>query len=190
MSCGVSALDEASFRWVSGFAEEQSHESIFDGLFGGGADGLGKCASDLFDRAFEEVTDHGFDVAAVVADFGVLGGFDFAERRIGEVGESSGDFGFADAGGSDHDDVLGCDFPGEIGVELSSSPSVADGDGGGAFGVILADDVAVEFGDDFTGREFGWRRDGRFGFDVRGHACRMVGRTGGGVDGRIPGTGL
>ena len=38
-------------------------------------------------------------------------------------------------------------------VELLAPPAIAQGDGDGALGVVLADDVAVEFGDDFARRE-------------------------------------
>ena len=37
--------------------------------------------------------------------------------------------------------------------ELLAAPAVAQRDGDGALGVVLADDVAVEFGDDLAGGE-------------------------------------
>jgi hypothetical protein len=37
--------------------------------------------------------------------------------------------------------------------ELLAAPAVAQGDGDGALGVLLADDEAVEFRDDFAGRK-------------------------------------
>ena len=65
--------------------------------------------------ASTQVADHALDVAAVVTDLGVLGRFDFDERCPGEVGQSTGDLGFADAGRADHDDVLGRDLPPHLG---------------------------------------------------------------------------
>ena len=39
-------------------------------------------------------------------------------------------------------------------VELLPPPAIADGDRDGPLGVVLADDVAVELGDDLAGRQF------------------------------------
>ena len=36
------------------------------------------------------------------------------------------------------------------GVELLPPPAIADGDGDGPLGRVLADDVAIEFGDDLS----------------------------------------
>src|SRR6185312_14916393 len=65
------------------------------------------------------------------------------------------DLGLADAGGADHQDVFRQDLLAQFVVELKSAPPVTQGDSDGALGVVLADDVAVELGDDFAGREVG-----------------------------------
>ena len=59
---------------------------------------------------FDQVADHALDVAAVVADLGVLGRLDLDERGAGELGQPAGDLGLADAGRADHEDVLGRHF--------------------------------------------------------------------------------
>ena len=107
------------------------------------------------DRDLDEVADDLFDVAADIADLGELGGFDLEERRAGELGQPPRDFGLADAGRADHQDVLRQHLFAQAGVELQPAPAVAQGDGDCALGVSLADDVAVEFGDDFAGRKVG-----------------------------------
>ena len=89
-----------------------------------------------------------------VADFGELRRFHLQERRVGELGQAAGDLGLADAGGADHDDVLGHDFFGHFGRELLAAHAIAQRDGDGALGVVLADDVLVEFGDDLARRQF------------------------------------
>ncbi len=104
------------------------------------------------DGVFDQLADHAFDVAAVVADFGVFRGLDFDERRTGERGEPAGDFGFADAGRADHENVLGRDFVAHVAFEPLPPPAVANRDRDGPFGVVLADDVAIELGDDLSGR--------------------------------------
>ena len=53
------------------------------------------------------------DVATDVADLGELGGFDFEEWRLGQLGQAPGDLGLADAGGADHQDVLRQDLLGQ-----------------------------------------------------------------------------
>jgi len=115
-------------------------------------DDFGVFLTDHVYSEVEEVADHGFDIPAVVTDFGIFAGFDFDEGGAGEGGEAAGDFGFTDTGGADHDDVAGGDFAGEIWIDLFAAPAVADGDGDGAFGGVLTDDVVIEGGDDFSGR--------------------------------------
>jgi len=53
-----------------------------------------------------------------VADFRELGSFDLQERRVGQLGEAARDLGFADAGGADHNYVLGDDLFGHFGRKL------------------------------------------------------------------------
>ena len=56
-----------------------------------------------------------------------------------------------------HQDVLGQHFLAQFVVELQPAPAVAQRDGDRALGVVLADDEAVEFGNDFAGGEVGQR---------------------------------
>ena len=63
--------------------------------------------------------------------------------------QTPGDLGLADAGGADQDDVFGRDFVPEVFGHLLPAPAVAQGDGHRAFGLVLADDVLVQFLDDF-----------------------------------------
>ncbi len=130
--------------------EEEVEELVFGGFAGFDLNGSGFFFFEHFDGEFGEVADHGLDIAADVADFGKLGGFDFEEGSLGEFGESSCDLGFTDAGGTDHQDIFGSDLVAEFGADLLSAPTVAECDGNGAFGGILSDDVAVEFADDLA----------------------------------------
>jgi hypothetical protein len=84
------------------------------------------------------------------ADLGELGGLDFQEGRVGELGEAAGDFGLADAGRADHQDVLRQHFLAQLVVELQPPPAVPERDGDRALGVLLADDIAVELGHDLA----------------------------------------
>ena len=106
------------------------------------------------DGDLDQVANHGFDVASHVADFGELRSFHFQKWRVGELGQPARDFRFAHAGGADHDDVFGNDFFRQVGRELLAAHAIAQSDGDGALGVLLADDMLVQFGDDFTRSQF------------------------------------
>ncbi len=99
----------------------------------------------------EQVADDLIDVAADIADLGKFGGLDLDEGSAGELGQAAGDLGLADAGRADHQDVLGQHLLAHLAVELLAAPAVAKRDGHRALGVALADDVAVELGDDLAG---------------------------------------
>ena len=103
------------------------------------------------DARFEKIPDHLVDVTADVAHLGELRGFDLDERRIGELGKPAGDLGLADAGGPNHQDVFRHHLFAQRSLQLLAPPAVAQRDGDGALGVILADDVPVQFGNDLPG---------------------------------------
>ena len=107
------------------------------------------------DGDLDEVAHDLLDVAADIADLGELGRLDLEERRAGEPGEPAGDLGLADAGRPDHQNVLRQHLLAQPLVELQPPPAVAQRDGDGALGVGLADDEAVELGDDFARGEVG-----------------------------------
>ena len=77
----------------------------------------------------------------------------FMNGRVGQLGEAAREFGFADAGGADHEDVLGHHVFGHLGRKLLAAQAVAQRDGDGAFGVGLPDDVLIELADDFARRQ-------------------------------------
>ncbi len=103
------------------------------------------------DGDVHQVADDGFHVAADVADLGEFGRLDLDEGRVGQLGQAAGDFGFTDPGGADHQDVFGGDFGAQVFIHLHPAPAVAQGDGHGSLGFVLADDVFVQFVDNFPG---------------------------------------
>ena len=124
-------------------------------LAGGVGDGFALAGLDHADGGLDEVADHAFDVAADVADLGELGRLDLHERSADEAGETAGDLGLADAGRADHEDILGKHLSPDVLSQLPAAPAVTDGDGDGSLGGVLADDVAVQFGDDLTRGQLG-----------------------------------
>src|SRR5215467_14286542 len=108
---------------------------------------------DHVDRQLGQVADHRLDVATDVADLRVLGGLDLQERCLRELRQPARHLGLPDAGGPDHDDVLRRDFVAQLGRKVLPSPPVAQRDRHRALGLLLADDVTIELGDDLRGRE-------------------------------------
>ena len=109
--------------------------------------------ADEADADLDEVAHDLLDVAADIADLGELGRLDLEEGRVGEPRQPARDLGLAAAGRADHQDVLGQHLLAHRPFELLPPPAVAQRDGDGALGVVLADDEAVELGDDFAGEK-------------------------------------
>ena len=78
------------------------------------------------------------------------GGLDLDERGAGQPGQPAGDLGLPHAGRPDHEDVLRGHFLPHVLGKLLPPPAVADGHGHRPLRVVLADDVAVQLGNDFT----------------------------------------
>src|SRR5207253_840055 len=84
----------------------------------------------------------------------------------------SRNFGLADTSRADHDDVLRHDLFAKVWTQLLPSPPVTQGDGYHALGVLLADDIAIQFLHDLSRRqvvEAGWLRAG-----LRGHGRTVL----------------
>ena len=134
-------------------AGDCSDYPVLGGLMRLGLDVLAHPVAGLDDGGIDEIADDLLDVAADVPHFGEFGGLDLDEGRLGQLGEAAGDLGLADAGGADHQDVLGIDFVAQVIGQLLAPPAVAQRHGHGAFGIGLTDDEPVEFRDDFAGSE-------------------------------------
>ncbi len=105
------------------------------------------------DRRLDQVADQALDVAADVADLGVLGRLGLHERRADQDRQPAGDLGLAHAGRADQHDVLGRHLPAQVLGELPAPPPIPQRDRHRALGVVLAHDVAVQLGDDLAGRQ-------------------------------------
>ena len=104
------------------------------------------------DGDFNQIANHGFNIAANVADLGELARFNFKEGRIREFRQTARDFGFSDASRAHHKDVFRHDILGHIRIELLAADAVAQSDGDGSFRVSLADDILIELANNFTRR--------------------------------------
>src|SRR5581483_12516668 len=141
-------------RFRRGRREKEVEQALLGVEFGFVGDIFELLFPDHVDGDLDQIADHGFDVAADVADLGKLRGFDLEKGGIGELGEAAGDFGFAHAGGPDHDDVLGHHLALQAFVEMLPAPAIANGHGHGPLGLVLPDDVLIEFRDDLPRRHF------------------------------------
>ena len=136
-------------------AHQRAHYALLGGEMGARLDILALAVADQEDRGLDEIAHDLLDVAADIADLGELGRFDLDEGRARELGEAARDLGLADPGRPDHQDVLRQHLLAQLVVELEPPPAVAQRDRDRALGVGLADDEAIELGDDFARREVG-----------------------------------
>ena len=131
---------------------QQHVEQALLGVVGGAVAHLARLDfARVLDRDFDQVANDGVDVAADVAHLGELGRLDLHERRFGEARKPARDLRLADAGGPDHQDVLGRDLVAQRLGHLLPAPAVAQRDRDRALGCLLPDDVLVELGDDLFG---------------------------------------
>ena len=101
----------------------------------------------------QQIADNRLHIAADIAYLGKFGCFHLNERRFGQPCQTAGNFGFADAGGTDHQNVLGHDFLTQVFGHLHPPPAVAQSDRHRLFGLVLADNEAVQLGNNLTGTE-------------------------------------
>jgi hypothetical protein len=157
--------------------QQQLQQPLLGALCRAGAHRLALLLLDHRHRHLDEVAHHRLDVAADVAHFGELARLHLDEGGAGELGEAAGDLRLADAGGADHQDVLGVDLVGHRRVEALAAPAIAQRDRHRLLCRLLADDVTVELGDDLARRQLfepgerhGSRRRRRAGRSGGGHA--------------------
>src|SRR5262249_12140349 len=142
-------------RGAGVLAHQGGHHPILGGELGARAHVLAFSFPGLRDRDFHEVAHDLLDIAPDITDLGKFGRCDLDERSPGELGEAAGNLGFAHAGWADHQDVLGQHLLAHFLVELQAPPAIAQRDRHRPLGITLADDEAVEFGDDFARRKIG-----------------------------------
>ena len=136
--------------------EQQIEQALLGILARLDRDAIARLLAHHLDRAFGQVANHRFDVAPDVADLGVARRFDLDERRLRQPREAPRDFGLADAGRPDHQDVLGRDFVAQLRRDVLPPPSIAQRDRDRALRVMLPDDIAVELRDDLARRHHLW----------------------------------
>ena len=144
--------------------------ALFGGLFGAVGNFVELFFAHHVDGSFDQIAHHGFDVAADVADFGVFRGFHFDERAARQPRKATGDFGLADAGWADHQNILGKNIFGDLRRKLLAADAIAQSDGDGALRRVLPDDVLVELRDDLARRHVVER--GKKFFFLGGGRCR------------------
>ena len=140
-------------RRRGGGADQRIEHAFLRREMGARLETLALAFLDETDADFDEVAHDLLDVAPDIADFGELGRFDLQERGAGELGETARNLGLAAARRADHQDVLRQHLFAHRPFELEPPPAVAQSDRDRPLGVVLPDDVAIEFGDDLTRRK-------------------------------------
>src|SRR5690606_18605559 len=141
---GCRARCAADERFQNAFfsIEMSARFYAFAHLFAGETDGyLDQVAYDLL------------YVAADITNFGKLGGLNLDKGSSSQLGKAARYLGLANTGRTDHQDVLRHDLFAQARRELLPAPAITHGDGNGALGVVLPNDVAVEFRNGFAGRK-------------------------------------
>ena len=127
-------------------------QAVLGGILGAVADLADFMLPRHLDRHVGQVADDGIHLAADVPHLGELGRLHLDERRAGQPRQPPGDLRLANAGGPDHEDVLRRDLAAQGFAHLHAAPAIAKRYGHGTLGLILADDVLVQFLGDFPGR--------------------------------------
>ena len=133
--------------------QQQVEETLLRTLFRRRIDVILALGADHVDRDVHQLAHHRLDVAADVAHFGELRGFNLEKRRSREPCQPARDLCFPDARRTDHDDVVRHDLVPDLFGRLGTAPAVADRDGDRLFRRFLPDDVAVQLGDDLLRRQ-------------------------------------
>ena len=102
----------------------------------------------------DQIADDALHVAADIADLGEFRRLDLDKRRVHQLGQTAGDFGLAHARRADHQDVFGHDFIPDFLRKLRAAIAVAQGDGDGALGLVLTDDIAIQLANNLFRRQF------------------------------------
>ena len=149
-------------------AHQRVEHALLGGELGLGRDLLAQPLAGHADGDLHEIADDLLDIAADIADLGEFGRLDLEEGRLGQLARRRAISVLPTPVGPDHQDVLGQHLLAQLLGQLLAAPAVAQRDGDGALGLVLADDVAVELGDDLARGEALGRR-----LDLRG--LRLVG---------------
>ena len=108
------------------------------------------------DARLHKVANNLLDIAADIADLGELCGLHLDEGSLGQPGKTARNLGLADTGRPDHQNVLRRHLTPEIGGQLLPAPAIAQGNGDGALGIGLTDNMAIELGDDLARGKIGF----------------------------------
>ena len=133
--------------------QKQIEQALLGSGFGAALDLFGLFGPHKVDADFHKVADHGFHVAAHIADFRILGGLDLDERGRAQLGEAAGDFSLAHTRGAHHNDIAGRHLVAQFRRKALAAPTVPNRYGNHALRLILPDNVFVQFRDDFAGRQ-------------------------------------
>ena len=134
---------------ISRWRQQDVEHPFFGRVFGACTNFFHLGLAGLLDGDIGEVTDDGVHVAPDIADLGEFGGFDLDEWCVGQFRQAARDLGFSHAGRADHQDVLWRDLRTQGLGYILPTPSISKRDGDRLLGARLADDVLVEFVDNF-----------------------------------------
>ena len=151
--------NEFARRRAGGRPDQRVEHAFLGGQMRLGLDLLALVLARQIDRDLDQVAHDLLDIAADIADLGEFRRLDLHERRVGELGQPPRNLRLADAGRPDHQDVFRQHFLAHRAFELLAPPAVSERDRHRPLGILLPDDEAVEFGNDFSWREITGHRN-------------------------------
>ncbi len=155
---GLFSLAPVIFRrW-----DQHVENALFRHLFRTVAVFLDRLHTHHFHGGIGQIADNRVNFFTDIAHFGEFSRFYFDEGRIGQLRQTTGDFGFTDAGWTDHQNVFRRHFVAQLFVELHTTPAVTQGNSNRALGIVLTDNVFVQFADNFAWGHFRHGRSLRF----------------------------
>ena len=146
---------EEAFKVLDINAGNSRNHPVLGGFLRPGLHILAHLFAGLGDGNIHQIADNLIHIAADIAHFGKLCRLNLQERCFGQLGQPAADLGLAYTRGANHQDVLGIHLVPQIICQPRPPPAIAQGHSHSALGILLADNVAVQFRDDFTRGQVG-----------------------------------
>ena len=135
-----------------GARQERVQDPVLGGIGGAMPDLSHLILTGHFYGDLDKIPDDRIYFATNIANFGEFRGLHLDEGRLRQTRQPARDLRLADAGGTDHEDVLRRNFGAQRLGHVLTSPAIAQGNRHGALRGLLADNVLVELLDDLSGR--------------------------------------
>ena len=129
--------------------QQNIQNPLFGRIFGFAAHFAHFLNAGLFHSNVCQIADDRIHIFANITHLGKFGGFNLDEWGICQPGQPTRDFSFTNTSRPNHQDIFGGNFLTQARLHLLAAPAIAQSYRHRPFGLRLADDVFVQFQDDF-----------------------------------------